>query len=126
MKVYQIVAVTDETVGHGSSATIAVVASKNAYAIDPFPLYTDRALAETAAAEASIGNMELKNPASGSPVCGLIVREPPWDMASLCNPCTSPGVIWTSMESSLRPREARPWAWDWYILTSLFSILSRS
>jgi hypothetical protein len=51
MKVYQIVAVKDETVGHGSSAAIAVVASKNAYAIDPFPLYTDRTLAETAAAE---------------------------------------------------------------------------
>ena len=47
----------------------------------------------TANAPAAIGKIELKNPASGKPVDGLIVNEPPWAFARSCNDCTSPEVI---------------------------------
>ena len=42
---------------------------------------------------ASVGSKELRKPASGSPVCGLIVRLPPCAIARDCKPCTSLGVM---------------------------------
>ena len=52
MKVYQIVVLEDETVGHGSTAEVAKLASKDAYSFKPFPLYTNKALAENFASAA--------------------------------------------------------------------------
>ena len=44
-------------------------------------------------APAIIGKIALKNPASGSPVCGLMVNEPPCAIAICCRPATSFGVM---------------------------------
>jgi len=52
MKVYQIVVLKDEVAGHGTTAAVAKLASKDAYSVKPFPLYTDKALAERVAAAA--------------------------------------------------------------------------
>ena len=51
----------------------------------------------------SVGRSLPSQPASGRPVCGLIVREPPCAIASCCRPLTSPGVMCTSILSSPRP-----------------------
>ena len=51
----------------------------------------------------SVGSNLLRKPASGKPVCGLIVSEPPCAIANCCRPPTSPGVMWTSILSSPRP-----------------------
>ena len=53
----------------------------------------------------TIGKMRDKKPASGKPVSGLMVNEPPCDIASACKPATSFGVMWTSIESSPRPAD---------------------
>ena len=52
---------------------------------------------------ASMGSIFFRKLASGWPVSGLIVKVPPLRSASACNAWTSPGVIWTSIESPLRP-----------------------
>jgi len=39
-----------------------------------------------------VGNNLSKKPASGKPVSGLIVKEPPFLTAKACSPCTSRGV----------------------------------
>jgi hypothetical protein len=46
MKVYQIVELTRQTIGHGDSADVAIVASSAAYSVKPYPLYTTREQAE--------------------------------------------------------------------------------
>ena len=50
-----------------------------------------------------VGSNLPNHPASGSPVCGLMVSEPPEASARPCRLLTSSGVMWTSMESSPRP-----------------------
>ena len=61
---------------------------------------------------ARIGKMLSKNPASGRPVSGLIVREPPFFIASSCKDWTSWGDMCTSMESG-----PRPWVAMWLART---------
>ena len=41
----------------------------------------------------SVGRILPRKPASGRPVCGLMVSEPPWAMARACRPPTSSGVM---------------------------------
>ena len=53
MKVYQIVVLDEEVAGHGSYARVAKLASKEAYSVKPFALYTDKAKAEEVAAAAN-------------------------------------------------------------------------
>ena len=67
---------------------------------------------------ATIGRIEDKKPASGRPVWGLIVREPPCAMAMDCRPLTSPGVIWTRTLSSLRPALCTWLAKSWRLIAT--------
>jgi hypothetical protein len=46
MKVYQIVELKRVTCGHGDSADVAELASRDAYSVDPFPLFIDKHEAE--------------------------------------------------------------------------------
>ena len=50
-----------------------------------------------------VGSMSSRKPASGRPVIGLVVSEPPFICASCCRPLTSPGVTCMSMVSLPRP-----------------------
>jgi hypothetical protein len=46
MKVYQVVELKTQTVGHGSTAEIAIVASRSAYSVHPYPLFKTKEAAE--------------------------------------------------------------------------------
>jgi len=46
MKVYQIVELKSVTCGHGDSADVAELASRDAYSVDPFPIFIDKNEAE--------------------------------------------------------------------------------
>ena len=59
------------------------------------------------AAPITIGRIFFRNPASANPVSGLIVNEPPCDLANACKPRTSLGAIWTRVVSGPRPLDAR-------------------
>ena len=50
-----------------------------------------------------VGSMSSRKPASGRPVIGLVVSEPPFICANCCRPLTSPGVTCMSMVSLPRP-----------------------
>lgn len=64
MKVYQIVELRSVTCGHGDSADVAELASKDVYSVDPFPLFIDKHEAEKCIEEndifgASVIELEL-------------------------------------------------------------------
>ena len=59
----------------------------------------------TLAIPANTGINLDKKPASGKPVLGFIVREPPCCTANACNPFTSPGVMWIRTVSFPRPAD---------------------
>lgn len=42
MKVYQIVELRNVTCGHGDSADVAELASRDVYSVDPYPLFIDK------------------------------------------------------------------------------------
>jgi hypothetical protein len=46
MKLYQIVHLEHQTCGHGDSADVATLASKDVYSVDPYPLFIDKHKAE--------------------------------------------------------------------------------
>ena len=59
---------------------------------------------------ATIGRIDDRKPASGRPVSGLTVSDPPCARATVWRAFTSLGAMWTSVESGPRPRAARCWA----------------
>ena len=49
------------------------------------------------------GEVSARKPASGKPVSGLILREPPLATANACNPLISLGLMCTNCVSLPRP-----------------------
>ena len=59
MKVYQIVELSNITVGHGDSADVATLSSIDAYSVSPYPVFRNEADARKVIEEEDIYNASV-------------------------------------------------------------------